>query len=61
VAGFFALLHSAHYVSADASTASTTYPSVGAGKTWIVFSSGTTDSTQTVFHTPWIEDNFWTS
>jgi hypothetical protein len=45
----------------DASTASTKYPSVGAGKTRIVFSSGTTDATQTVFHTPWIEDNFWTS
>ena len=43
------------------STASTKYPSVGAGKTRIVFSSGTTDATQTVFHTPWIEDNFWTS
>jgi hypothetical protein len=45
----------------DASTASTKYPSVGAGKTRTVFSSGTTDSTHTVFRTPWTEDNIWTS
>lgn len=45
----------------DASTASKKCRRVGAGKIQIMLSGGAVDATQTVVHTPRIEDKFWTS